>query len=243
MLQLRNALGFLMIFFFWQAVTASKGHIANYSSASFLTYIIGATLITDLVLSATNIDAQGEISSGSLNNHLLKPYSYFLFYASKDIADKLQNIIFTSIQLIILFYLLKPPFIWPTHLTTWLSLLPALTLAVLLYYFISFAISLSTFWIYQNNGWAQRFFFNICIFLLAGQGFPLDIFPSQISFFFTHLPTAYLVYFPMQIFLERIGSLSIISGLTQSLIWVFVLATLTKIMWHKGLIVYGAYGR
>ena len=78
---------------------------------------------------------------------------------------------------------------------------------------------------------------------LAGTAFPLDIFPQSVTALLKLLPTSYLIYFPAQIYLGRLGSEEIVQGLIIMLLWLGILVFLSRIIWKKGLQIYGAYGR
>jgi ABC-2 type transport system permease protein len=102
---------------------------------------------------------------------------------------------------------------------------------------------MTTFWYYQYNGWAQRFLSFVLIESLAGSLFPLDILPPVFAKLTLLLPTAYFIYYPMQIYLGRLPLAGIITGFAILIIWIIILYNLSQYLWHKGLKVYGAYGR
>lgn len=243
MWRVRMLISLLTFYYLWAAVSGSTSQIHTYSSASIITYVIVEWLIWNIVVSSRSIDAQGEIASGDLNNYLIKPVNYFVYWFSRDLSDKLLNILFSIFELFIFFLIIKPNFVMPQHLITFPVLILSILLSVLMYFVFSFIISMTTFWFYQNNGWAQRFLIFTLITSLGGGLFPLDMLPQSLANILKYLPTAYFSFFPTQIFLERVNLFEISLGLIIQIIWIISLAYLAKNLWIRGLRVYGAYGR
>ncbi|HSW88404.1 MAG TPA: ABC-2 family transporter protein, partial [Candidatus Saccharimonadales bacterium] len=73
--------------------------------------------------------------------------------------------------------------------------------------------------------------------------FPLDILPHQIYVIFQLLPFAYLVYFPLKIYLGQLSALQTITSLGISFLWMFLLYFSVKLLWTRGLREYTAEGR
>ncbi|MBI2009597.1 MAG: ABC-2 family transporter protein [Candidatus Chisholmbacteria bacterium] len=243
MWRVRNVVQLLTLYFLWLAVSGPKESIFSYSQAALLTYVLGSSLIRAIVLSVRSIDSQVDIATGDLNNFLIKPLNYFVYWAARDIADKALNIAFAIVELVLLYLILKPPIIFPQHPSTWFLFALSVSLATALFFMFSFIISMTTFWYYQYNGWAQRFLSFVIVESLAGSLFPLDILPPLFAKILISLPTAYFIYFPMQIYLERLGDEEIATGYTVLVFWIIVLYIIGQFLWQKGLKVYAAFGR
>ena len=243
MWRVRMVIGMLTIYYLWQTVLQNNHSPFGYSPNQLLTFVFGTSLLRSLVFGSRSIDAQGEISSGNLNNYLLKPLSYFKYWFARDIADKLLNIFFFVGELAIIFLLISPPLLPPANLSQLLLFLIASMGAMLLYFMFSFLVSMSTFWLPEGNGWPQRFFIMVILEFLAGGLFPLDILPVSVRALITHLPSAYFLHFPMQVYLGRIDAQSLISGFSLLGLWLFLFYVLMRHAFARGLKVYGAYGR
>ena len=168
MWRVRNVIQLLTIYFLWFAVTRSNDQIFSYTQTTILTYILGSSIIRSVVLSSRSIDAQGEIASGDLNNHLVKPFNYFFYWVARDISDKQLNIIFSIVEVTLLLFLLKPPIFVQTNFALFILFLISVLLASVLFFIFSFIISMTTFWYYEFNGWSQRFLSFVIIESLAG---------------------------------------------------------------------------
>ena len=184
-----------------------------------------------------------EIANGDLNNYLLKPLNYFSHWLSRDWALKLLNLGLCFAEAAVLVTIFKFPVIPPISLGWVILFLVVAVLAAWLYFFFSFLFSSFSFWYPEHDGWPLRFLMLMFLEFLAGTAFPLDIFPQSVTALLKLLPTSYLIYFPAQIYLGRLGSEEIVQGLIIMLLWLGILVFLSRIIWKKGLQIYGAYGR
>jgi len=241
MWRVRTVLQLLTMYFLWLAVLPKGQIIAGYNQSLMLTYILGTSLLSSIVISSRIQSIGDEINRGDLSNYLLKPFNYFFYWFSKDIGDKAMNIIFSIVELSILFYLLKPPFFVQKDLSfLGLSLLAAI-FGLFLYFFFNFLIGLLGFW--SPDVWAPRFIFTIILSFFAGGIFPLDILPKQIFSFLQFLPFPYLLYFPLKIYLGKISMQETYFGFLMLFIWIFLLYLIVKFAWERGLKIYTAEGR
>jgi len=243
MWRVRNVLQLLAIYFLWSAILKNNATAFDYSQSALLTYIFGTSLLRSIVFSSRSIDAQGEISTGDLNNYLVKPLSYFQYWFSRDIADKTLNIFFSIAELVLLFVWLKPPLIIQSNPSLLISFIIVTFLAMIMYFYFSFLISMTTFWIPEGQGWPQRFFIFMILEFLAGGLFPLDILPEPLYAVVSKLPSAYFLNVPLQIYLGRLVPSEIASATIIMGVWIILFHYLAKITFQKGLKIYGAYGR
>jgi ABC-2 type transport system permease protein len=116
----------------------------------------------------------------------------------------------------------------------------ALTAAVLLQYLIFEALNLLGFWI--ENTYGIRFTMRVILEVVGGAIIPLSFFPPMVQKAFVLLPFPYLVYFPMQIYLNKIDLAEILAQLARIAVWMAVLAALNAFLWRKGLSRYTAMG-
>ncbi len=241
MWRLRTILQLLTIYFLWFSILPQNKSLLGYTQSTMLTYVLGISLIGSIVLSSRSYIVGEEINSGNLLNFLLKPINYFKYWFSKDIGDKSMNIVFSIIELTILFIILKPPFFFQTNLAYISLFFFSVVLSVILYFFFNLLLGFIGFW--NPEVWAPRFIFIILLNFFAGAIFPLDILPGKIYLFLKLLPFPYLLYFPLKIYLGKLNFVEIFTGLTISFVWVILIYILVKFIWAKGLKAYTAYGR
>jgi len=243
MWRVRVVIRLLTIYFFWLAIFSNTDRVLGYDKNLMLTYILGVSVIGNLVMASRSIDVGGQISTGELSNYLLKPLNYFRYWFARDLADKIVNISCAIIELFLIYLILNPSIIIPEKFTQILIFSAAMFLGMLVYFYLSFLISLTTFWYLEHNGWPARFLSTIVIMFMAGIFFPLDIFPEKIFTILKFLPTTYLLFFPIQIWLKRLSISLIFQGFVFSIFWIFALKAFSKFLWNKGMRIYESQGR
>lgn len=242
MWRVRNVVQLLTVFFLWYAVFSNTDNAFDYTQAEMFTYIIGTAVLRSFVFSSRSTDVQSEISSGDLNNQLIKPFNYFTYWLTRDLADKLLNILFTAVELTLIIVLFDPNLLGPASLQYLTAFIIAIPLAMLMYFFFSLIISCSTFWMPEGNGWPQRFLIFVILEFFSGGLFPLDILPEPLFQIAVRLPTAYFMYVPLQIYLGKIPPNMVIQALFIMMFWILALWFFAKKMFNRGVKVYGAYG-
>lgn len=240
--RLRNFIGLATVFMIWQAVFANQQTVHSYHIAEIYSYVIFGNLFSSLVSSRKLADLQGVISSGSLNEFLLKPVNIISYFGVQEFTDKILNICFTIIELLILYFIFTPEIVFSSSLLVWLVLALFVPVAASLNFLVNLSISLTTFWYYQNGGWGQRFLADLVIGFFSGSYFPLEFFPKLMSVTLMTLPTSLFFYTPMQLFLGRISPTQGIMQLLLGLGWIVVFYLITRILWQQGLRQYEAFG-
>ncbi len=243
MWRVRTVLQFFAVYFLWIAIFTNQSEIFDYSKSIMLTYIIGTSVLRTFVFSSRSTYVGAEIANGDLNNYLVKPINYLKSWLSRDLADKLLNILFLSVELFIFILIIKPPLVLQRSWLLISTFILATILAIIMYFLFSFIVSSFAFWYPEHNGWPLRFFVFMIIEFIAGGLFPLDILPTAAFNIIRYLPPAYLVFYPVQIYLGRLNPVQIYATLLIMLIWIAVLYKLSRLIWKKGLKTYGAYGR
>lgn len=241
MWRVRTVLQVITVYFLWLIVIPQGGEFLGYSQSHMLTYVLGSTLVSSIVFSTRTHEIGDNINSGDLSIFLIRPINYFFYCFVRDVADKGFNIMFAFAELMILFFLMKPPVFFQTDILYLLLCTIAVILGVFLYFFIGSLLGLIGFW--SPEVWAPRFILFILLTFFAGSLFPLDIIPQSIYTIFTLLPFPYLLYFPLKIYLGQLSFNSIFFGFSVSVAWVIILFFITRSVWLRGLKMYTAVGR
>ncbi len=152
-----------------------------------------------------------------------------------------MNLCFSTVELILIFIILKPPFFIQTNPFYILPFIFSIILSLFMYFFINFLLGLIGFW--SPEIWAPRFIFITLLGFFAGSLFPLDILPRAVYEVLRLLPFTYLLYFPLKIYLGQLSFLEIATGLSVSVFWTFAIYFIVRTVWQKGLKSYTAYGR
>lgn len=241
MWRLRVVLQLLTVYFLWSTLLINQTGLFGYSRSQLLTYILGTSFISSVVLSTRTQEIGQQIQDGTLSNFLIRPISYLKYWFFYDMGDKATNIFFSIIEIVIIIFLFHPPLFIQTNLFSLMFSLLAVILAILLYFFFGFLLGLFGFW--SNDIWGPRFIFFITINFCAGSLFPLDILPKPIFYALELLPFPYLLYFPLKIYLGQVSLPLTYEGLFVSGMWVVGLYVISKFIWNKGMKYYGAEGK
>lgn len=240
--RLRSVIVILTVYFLWEAVFRNGGVIFGYNREKILTYVFLTLVLRSLILGQRSIDAAGEISDGRLSNYLVKPISYHLYWFTRDLADKLLNILFSIGEIALLYFILRPPIFIQTDPLVIFQFLIAIAFAVLLNFLLGNISSYFSFWT-PGNAWGFWFIYFVFQDFLGGVIFPLDIFPKAIYNFLTLLPFPYLLFFPANVYLGKISQADLIKGFLVVSIWTAILIYLLKKEWALGVKSYQAEGR
>ncbi len=238
----RSFVQLLVLYFLWSAVMTQRGTVFGYDQARIITYILGTSIVRSFILASRSVDVAGQIGSGDLSNFLLRPISYLKYWFAKDFSDKILNLVFSVFEISLIFILLRPPVIIQTNpLIIGLTIL-SIILGIILYFYLSFSLSMIAFWT-PDNVWPPRFLATIIIEFLAGSLFPLDILPAGVFNFLRILPSTYLLFFPLNIYLGKLTLMETFFGLGISIFWILGFYQLVKLLFRFGVKNYAAWGR
>ncbi len=238
----RSIVTFLTLIFFWQAVYGARNEVFGYQRSQMLTYVVGMSILRGIILTSRTADLSGMILNGDLvSKYLLRPWNVVTAWFLRDLSAKGLNFGFVVVEVVLLIRILNLPFYTPEKWQTFPLFLASIILAFLLYFLISFFLSITAFW--TDNVWAPRWLFS-AIFLefMAGTLFPLDVLPSGVYDFIHFTPFPYLVYLPLNIYLEKVSLFTAGYQLFILLFWLILFQQVTFWAWKKGLKIYTAYG-
>lgn len=225
----------------WINIFSTQTSLFGYERGQMLTYIFLASMVSYFVLASRTIDVVSVINSGDLSLYLVKPINFFANWFARDIADKLQNILFSIFELTILFLLFHPPFYFPSDLLAYLLFAVSILGGIFLFFFINMIFGFIGFW--SPDSWAPRFLFFMVMSFTAGTLFPLDIFPSSFTRIVYLTPFPYLTFFQTKIWLNQFSGAEIARGFEMMGVWIVLMYLLMITMWKKGIRGYGSEGR
>lgn len=237
----RVVLNFLITFFLWRAVFENQSRFGVYNKTQFISYIFFSNLIANFVLGTRTVDVAGEIINGEIVNKLLKPISFFKYYFTRDLADKLLNFVFVVFELWLIKIIFKPSLTLPSfNLINFVLFLIFFIIGTLISFYLSLIISFIGFW--SHEVWGPRFIFMIVVFMISGIYFPLDLLPKSIFNLFLKTPFPYLFYLPTQVFFGRNHLLSP-TVIFFALFWLFLTSFFCFYLWRLGNRSYYFFGR
>lgn len=241
MWRVRMVCQLLVTYFLWWAILGTKEEFFGYTQSMMLTYVLLTSIVRTLVLSTTTMEIGDVINQGNLSNYLVKPLNVFSYYAARDVADKILNVLFAVVEVSILFFLLRPEIFVQTQPHVLLLSGVAVLLGMMLYFFFSLILGFLGFW--TPDIWGPRFISFVIMEFFAGSLFPLDILPSPLFTLSQLLPFGYFIYFPLKIYTGQLDMNAIVQGLIIASLWVGALAYVATTIWKKGLRAYTAEGK
>lgn len=239
----RNVLRILMTYFLWNSIFSQNKIAFGYTKEQMMTYVFSVLVVLSFIISSpSNDNMGGEISSGDLSNFLAKPINYINYWLTRDWASKLLNIIFSFLEIGILWFIIRPNLQIVTNPAQILMAIIACLVAVLTYFYLSKLAVFVAFWAPENT-WTAMFMILVFLEILSGSIFPLNILPSYFYNLVQFTPFPFLVYFPIGIFVGKFSLGESLIILFKSSLWLIFSYTLSRLMWKSGLKVYSASGK
>lgn len=230
----------LSLTFLWTTLLKDRPSLLGYSKSDLISYVFLMTLLRAWVLACVTDRIPMEISKGKLSDVLLRPISYLGYWATQDAANKVLSLISAVFEVSILALFIRVPLSAPTSALHAVVFVVATFLAMILYFQMSYMLGVIGFWTAQS--WGPRFCFEVILEFCAGAYFPIDLLPAAAQKVLNILPFSSLIFFPISVYLGRASTPEIATGILRQLIWIAILAIVTKSMWKAGLRKYAAEG-
>jgi ABC-2 type transport system permease protein len=235
---LGSVLRIAVLLYLWSTIYQEDGKLGTYSLSDLITYYLLQMVIDSLVLSYVSWEIVDEIREGNFSNFLVRPVNYLHYWFMINFSWKLFGGMMILLVGSVFSFTLFKHFSLPTRPETFLFFGLSLIVGGLLAFEFDFAIGLLAFWLVQANSF--KYMLQYIMFFFAGTLLPLDLFPAAFHKVATLLPFRYLVFFPIQIFLEK--EPHPVEGLLGALVWVVALYFLLQFALRRGIARYEAVG-
>lgn len=231
----------LVVYFLWWALFSTRETFFNYTQSTILTYVLLVGIVATFVTGTRAMGVGELITQGNLSNILIRPINFFAIYIAKDTADKLLNLIFGIVEVVLLVVVLRPPVFMQTSALPLVFAVVAVGIGIILYFCYSMMHGLLAFWL--PDIWAPRFLSFVMMEFFTGYLFPLDVLPKPLFWVAQLLPFQYFMYFPVKVYLGQLALVQVIVGLSVGMAWAVVLMVCMSAMWRLGLRYYTSEGR
>jgi len=229
-----------MFFSLWSAISTGKSNLGVYTIPQIYSYFVIGYIIKALIFTTRTQDIGSDIQNGSISTLFIKPISTLKYYFARDIIDKLFNTFFMFFEFILILFLFKPSFSFPTR-ENFIYFLLFLILSIITFFFYSLVISFIAFW--SDDAWSSRFLFGVVfVTIFSGQYIPLDFLPTTVAQILDYTPFPYMFYYPLKIWLGQVPSNIIYGKLFIGVLICLFLYFLSQLMWLKGKQKYQSYG-
>jgi len=243
----RTVFGFLpliAVLYIWRTIYSGNGPqsmIGSYTLAQMISYYLLTTIVD--ALTAVNEDdwqIAADIKDGNISQFVLKPIDYLVYRLFLFFSGRVTYLAVAAIPLALFVLCLRQYFVLPADWTMLGLFLLSTVLTALLQFFISYTMAMLAFWVLE----VSTFIFIVFAFeyIASGHMFPLDILPKGLTQILKFTPFPYQMYFPVSLYLGKLGARELCWGLLIQVSWVAAAFSLARLMWQRGLRKYSAVG-
>lgn len=221
----------------WRAVYSDRTDIQGYTFEVMTTYYLVNSVISAFQ-SRMAFMIWDDIRLELLPTFLLMPYSYNLSnFIEQIILATFKSI--TPIAVACVVYFAGSSYFSEIH--NFHFAIISLILGIVINFMFYACIGNLAFW--TNDVWGPVVLIANIARVLAGVMFPLDLLPDWAETASKILPFRYMNFSFISISIGRITELNLIfNEILIQLVWILMLWFLLKILWHRGLRKYEAYG-
>jgi ABC-2 type transport system permease protein len=228
--------------FIWRAVFEARGtDIGGYEAGEMIFYFLLTLLVENLVTPTEDEwRIAAEIREGQISALIIKPLNHLAYRTSLFISYRALYTLVILPVLALVFLAFREYLRLPADWTTWPAFLVSVGLAALIQFFIAYSLAMMAFWILEIS--TIVFIFYSFEYFLSGQVFPLDIMPGWLQVFLHWSPFTYELFFPVQIYLERVKGAALLEGLAIQAGWAAITFGAARLLWRLGVRKYQAVG-
>ncbi len=227
-----------VLLYLWLSVYRDGNQMGDYSVSDMITYYALQMVMNTLILSYISWDLIDQIREGFFSNFLVKPLHSLFYWFTINLSSKILEAIYISITGLVLFFFLREYFWFPRHLSTYFYFILSLFFAFSLAFLMDFCIALIAFWLIQVR--VFKFMLQYLIFFFAGAILPLDLFPKWLQAIVHWLPFQFIVFVPIEIYLEKDPQL--LNHFASEAAWTLLFYGLANWALSKGVKKYEAVG-
>jgi ABC-2 type transport system permease protein len=219
--------------FLWLALYGSSDDIGGYTRQGIVSYYIIAAFVQAATTSHIGQYLADDIRTGNFTKDLVRPINGILTRFFGEMSYRFMATVISSFVLLGIFLMVPRYFPSLPPVLSLVFFLFSLFGAISLSFLLEVILGLSAFWLGESST-----LFRIRWFLekiLSGGIAPLTLLPVFLKSFALASPFQYLSYFPIQIYLQKFDTETI---LTHFLIlggWIVLCVFITILLWKKGL--------
>ncbi len=228
--------------YLWQAIfRPGQEEISGYDYSSMIFYFM-LTVFLDNLITPTEDEWQiaAEIRDGKISAYLTKPLNYLGYRISLYLSYRLLYISIVLLPIVALGFIFREHLRFPEHAITWLAFGASTVMAAFLQFFIAYSLAMIAFWVLEIS--TLVFILYSFEYFLSGHVFPLDIMPSWLQGFIHWSPFTYELFFPAQIYMERVKGAALVEGLAIQAGWLLISWVAARVLWSRGVRKYQAVG-
>jgi ABC-2 type transport system permease protein len=237
----------------WEAVFAGASRasgksetIGGYDSNDMIAYLLIvhiSRMFSSMPGLATGMAR--DIRDGTVKKYLIQPLDMMGYLLSYRAAHKTAYIATTCLPYALLFAVCHSYFKGFPDALTFAAYIASLLMSFIIGFFFEYTMGLLGFWFLEVSSFL--YVINTLNFFLSGHMFPLTLFDDNPYFGWAGrglrlLPFQYLAYFPAAVFLGKVQGQALVNGLLLQAAWAVALVLIARLLFHRGLKQYSAYG-
>lgn len=227
--------------FVWRAVCEQGTGLAEYDLSAMIFYFV-AVMIVDNLASPTEDEWRiaAEIREGQISGLLIKPVNHLAYRLSLFGAYRFLYSLVTLPVVATILWVLGEHLHFPAHLHTWFLFGMAVCGSALIQFFIAYSLAMLAFWILEVS--TLIFILYSFEYFFSGHVFPLDLLSPRLQAALQWTPFPYELFFPVQVFLERLDTHTLQKGFAMQFMWVCLMGCCARFLWNRGVRKYQAAG-
>lgn len=204
--------------------------LAGYNIDSILTYVTISWLLNTFYMTPTGRTVGARVRDGQVAMDLIKPVNLMAIYFGQSLGRTVFRFAFATVPLLILFSVFAK--IQSPSAAMIAPFIVAIICGYLINFLLDYMIGLVAFFIGYNNGirWGIRMMMN----LTGGMVIPLTFFPASMAKLFVVLPTQFMFFQPLQIYLGKTSVAGAWQLTAAGLAWVIFLFISAQLMQTNG---------
>ncbi len=224
----------------WTTIAREQGgSVGSYTVGGFAAYYILLLLVDRLTFTWIMHGYEGYIKDGTLATLLLRPAHPIYKDIVENVAYKVITAVIFVPVIILLALLFAPDFSGATWLTT-LAFVPALLLAATLRFVAERTLALAAFWTTRTASLNSIYF--VALIFFSGRLAPLELFPTWVAWIGDVLPFRWMVAFPVELGLGRLGARDVFIGFGAQALWAVACLALMRFVWRRGVRQFSSVG-
>lgn len=228
--------------YIWRAVFAARGaEIAGYDTGQMIFYFLLTMLVENLVTPTEDeFRIAAEIRDGQISALIIKPLNHLAYRTSLFISYRALYCVVILPVVALIFLAFREYLRLPAEWVTWPAFALSVAMAGMIQFFLAYTLAMMAFWILEIS--TVVFLFYSFEYLLSGALFPLDIMPGWVQGFIHWSPFTYELFFPVQVYLERVHGTALLQGLAIQCGWMLAMFCSARLLWRLGVRKYQAVG-
>ena len=206
-----------------------------------ITYVLLGGLISTFILQTAQGDGvNNAIKDGTLAQWLTKPIWYPFFWLINDFARRVITFILGAIPFIVVGLFMRDIIVPPASFISLCVMVIFILFSALLHYYLLTIVAITAFWAQQT--WGPRFLIRVILEVGTGALVPLTFIPGWIGTALRFLPFKFFAQIPIQIYLGQLSQNTIFYYFIELILWLFLFAICSHILYKRSLRIYGAVG-